>query len=58
MQSISTNPILTLKIDSNIINNEDMCKFVPSPANLTIQLNNYQKVSEDEIQILTAALSV
>ena len=42
IKSITNNPRLYLSIDSNMIDNENLCQFVPSPASITIQLNNYQ----------------
>ena len=40
---MSNNPILTLKIESFKINNS--CQFVPYPASISIQLDNYQMIS-------------
>ena len=57
LKSICNNPLLTLKIDSSIIDNDNLCKFLPSPSSISIQLDNYQKLSEDEVEVLQTALS-
>lgn len=35
-QKIYNNPLLSFKIDQNIIDNENLCKFVPSPISINI----------------------
>ena len=39
--------MLYLRIDPNMIDNANLCKFLPSPTSISIQLDNYQKLSED-----------
>lgn len=58
MININNNPLLTLILDEEIIDSLNLCQFIASPNKLSIQLDNFIKLSAEETEVLNSVLDV